>query len=314
MTVSITRSEHTAAELRREAGRTADARASRRMLALALVLDGKNRETAARQCGMDRQTLRDWVHRYNADGLPGLSDQPHGGGARSKLTEGQGCEPDRSWRQMAWFAGAWLTCASGSRASSASSFTSAASASCCGGCISVACRCARATPRPTRPPRRRIKKPCRSGRSQHPARSPRQADRALAARRSPCRPARQPDLHLGRAGQPPDRATRPSLRLGVHLRRRLPGARHRRRAAAAVCRRGCDEPAPGHDQRARRARGAWGPGTRRRGLASTRRTAPVAGQDQLVAFAIILARTEPRRECLAVPQTELSQQSRFRHL
>ena len=89
MTVSITRSEHTAAELRREAGRTADARASRRMLALALVLDGENRETAARQCGMDRQTLRDWVHRYNADGLPGLSDQPHGGGARSKLTEAQ---------------------------------------------------------------------------------------------------------------------------------------------------------------------------------------------------------------------------------
>ena len=47
MTVSITRSEHTAAELRREAGRTADARASRRMLALALVLEGENRETAA---------------------------------------------------------------------------------------------------------------------------------------------------------------------------------------------------------------------------------------------------------------------------
>lgn len=89
MTVSITRSEHTAAELRREAGRTADARASRRMLALALVLEGENRETAARQCGMDRQTLRDWVHRYNADGLPGLSDQPHGGGGRSKLTEAQ---------------------------------------------------------------------------------------------------------------------------------------------------------------------------------------------------------------------------------
>src|SRR5947209_1273963 len=35
-----------------------------RMLALALVMEGENRETAARQCGMDRQTLRDWVHRY----------------------------------------------------------------------------------------------------------------------------------------------------------------------------------------------------------------------------------------------------------
>ncbi len=89
MTVSITRSEHTPADLRREAGRTSDARASRRMLALALVMEGESRETAARQCGMDRQTLRDWVHRYNAAGVTGLSDRPHGGGARSKLTAAQ---------------------------------------------------------------------------------------------------------------------------------------------------------------------------------------------------------------------------------
>ncbi len=89
MTVSITRSEHTPAELRREAGGTTDARASRRMLALALVMEGESRETAARQCGMDRQTLRDWVHRYNAAGVTGLSDRPRGGGARSKLTAAQ---------------------------------------------------------------------------------------------------------------------------------------------------------------------------------------------------------------------------------
>ncbi|PJN92405.1 hypothetical protein CNY89_30005, partial [Amaricoccus sp. HAR-UPW-R2A-40] len=30
--------------------------------------------TAAETCGMDRQTLRDWVHR-NAEGLAGLSNQ-----------------------------------------------------------------------------------------------------------------------------------------------------------------------------------------------------------------------------------------------
>src|SRR5271165_5254359 len=86
MTVSITRTEHTPLGLRREAGRTADARASRRMLALALVMEGESRETAARQCGMDRQTLRDWVHRYNAAGLAGLFDRAHGGGAPAKLT------------------------------------------------------------------------------------------------------------------------------------------------------------------------------------------------------------------------------------
>ena len=45
------------------------------MLAIALVLEGADRRTAAETCGMDRQTLRDWVHRYNAEGLAGLSNQ-----------------------------------------------------------------------------------------------------------------------------------------------------------------------------------------------------------------------------------------------
>ncbi len=76
MAVEITRTELTAAELRREAARAKDARASRRMLALALVLDGRSRTEAAESCGMDRQTLRDWVHRYNAEGLAGLVDRP----------------------------------------------------------------------------------------------------------------------------------------------------------------------------------------------------------------------------------------------
>ena len=38
------------------------------MLALALVLEGIDRKTAAESCGMDRQTLRNRVHRYNAEG------------------------------------------------------------------------------------------------------------------------------------------------------------------------------------------------------------------------------------------------------
>ena len=88
MTIAITRTEHTASELRREAGRTTDASAARRMLALALVLEGHSRAEAARSCGMDRQTLRDWVHRYNAAGLAGLVDR-HAGGAERKLTFAQ---------------------------------------------------------------------------------------------------------------------------------------------------------------------------------------------------------------------------------
>ena len=46
------------------------------MLALAFVLDGRTRTEAAESCGMDRQTLRDWVHRYNEEGLAGLIDRP----------------------------------------------------------------------------------------------------------------------------------------------------------------------------------------------------------------------------------------------
>ena len=79
MTVAITRKEPGAAEPRREAKRCRDAEAARRMLALALVLEGRSRAEAARAAGMDRQTLRDWVHRYNAEGIEGLRDRPRPG-------------------------------------------------------------------------------------------------------------------------------------------------------------------------------------------------------------------------------------------
>ncbi len=79
MAVAITRTELDAAGLRDAATRNKDAAASRRMLALALVLEGRNRTEAARAAGMDRQTLRDWVHRYNAEGIAGLSDAPRSG-------------------------------------------------------------------------------------------------------------------------------------------------------------------------------------------------------------------------------------------
>ena len=88
MTIAITRTEHTAADLRRHAAGSADASVARRLLALALVLDGRKREDAARSAGMDRQTLRDWAHRYNADGLAGLGDR-HGGGAPPRLSPEQ---------------------------------------------------------------------------------------------------------------------------------------------------------------------------------------------------------------------------------
>jgi transposase len=68
------RTDFSAAELRQFATRTKNASQSRRMLSLAAVLDGMSRTEAARIGGMDRQTLRDWVHRFNERGLDGLKD------------------------------------------------------------------------------------------------------------------------------------------------------------------------------------------------------------------------------------------------
>lgn len=81
MAVEITRNDLSAGELRLAAARTKDANAARRMLALALVLEGVDRRAAAESCGMDRQTLRDWVHRYNAEGIAGLSNRRSAGRA-----------------------------------------------------------------------------------------------------------------------------------------------------------------------------------------------------------------------------------------
>jgi len=75
MAVEVTRRDFSADELRREAARSRDANATRRMLAIALVLEGHARQDAAAMCGMDRQALRDWVHRYNDEGLAGLSNR-----------------------------------------------------------------------------------------------------------------------------------------------------------------------------------------------------------------------------------------------
>ena len=89
--IAITRADLTAAELRAAAVKSRDTQAARRMLALALVLEGIDRKTAAETCGMDRQTLRDWVHRYNAEGLSGLSNR-RGAPQSRRLDPGQVAE------------------------------------------------------------------------------------------------------------------------------------------------------------------------------------------------------------------------------
>jgi transposase len=92
MAVVITRLDLSAADLREAAARTDDAKASRRMLAIALVLDGWSREAAAEACAMDRQTLRDWVQRYNGSGLEGLSNRSRRNGPHPRLSAEQRAE------------------------------------------------------------------------------------------------------------------------------------------------------------------------------------------------------------------------------
>ena len=80
--VRILREEWKASDLRMQAARTGNGDVVRRLLALALLLEGATRDAAAQATGMDRQTLRDWVHRYNADGPGGLADRKAPGRAR----------------------------------------------------------------------------------------------------------------------------------------------------------------------------------------------------------------------------------------
>jgi transposase len=73
------RTDRDPAELRRLARREHNGRVGARLLALANALDGLPRERAAELAGMTGQTLGDWVHRYNAEGVAGLRDRPRTG-------------------------------------------------------------------------------------------------------------------------------------------------------------------------------------------------------------------------------------------
>jgi transposase len=87
------REDYSAEELRALARRSKTINPSRRLLSRAAVRNGMDRGAAAKIGGMDRQTLRDWVHRFNASGPEGLIDNG---------TEGP--KPRRSAEPLAEFA------------------------------------------------------------------------------------------------------------------------------------------------------------------------------------------------------------------
>ena len=82
------RNDYDGNQLRALARGSRDPRQVRRLLALAAVYDGMSRTEAARVGGMDRQTLRDWAHRFNDEGPEGLKNRA-GAGRRRLLTEEQ---------------------------------------------------------------------------------------------------------------------------------------------------------------------------------------------------------------------------------
>ena len=83
--LEITVMAQTATELRLIASKCRDGSQARRLLAIALVLEGCARTEAAARSGMDRQTLRDWVRRYNENGIDGLKSR-HSSGRTAALT------------------------------------------------------------------------------------------------------------------------------------------------------------------------------------------------------------------------------------
>jgi len=87
MTIPL-REDFDATQARWHASRCDDANQARRLLSIAAIYDGMSRAAAAQIGGMDRQTLRDWVHRFNEAGPEGLLDLK-AAGASAKLTGSQ---------------------------------------------------------------------------------------------------------------------------------------------------------------------------------------------------------------------------------
>ena len=79
--------DYDTASLRELAKRCADPRQIRRLLALAAVYDAMSRAEAAKIGGRDRQTLRDWAHRFNAEGPDGLTNRLGAGRPRRLSAE-----------------------------------------------------------------------------------------------------------------------------------------------------------------------------------------------------------------------------------
>lgn len=81
------RQDISAVVLRKKARQEKDGKVVLRLFGIANVLDGISRQEAARQAGMSRQTLCDWIHHYNLKGIEGLRNRPKGHARRALTPE-----------------------------------------------------------------------------------------------------------------------------------------------------------------------------------------------------------------------------------
>lgn len=263
---------HSAGELRAMARRERNGRVASRLLAIANALDGMSRADAARAAGMDRQTLRDWVLRYDAEGVAGLRDRPKGHPA-PRLTDGELAALSNvifrvpTPRTTASRPGRCRSSAAGSGRISARA------------CIRPACRasCARTASRGRR--RGRATPPRIQGRSsaskkgaprgaEGGAPSPsRQADRAVVPGRGAGRTEGAALPSLVDPWAAPARPLRPTLRVDLHLWRRRAGDGAVLRSRPALRQQGDDEPLSGRVRQDHSGRRSCRHGPRRRRLA-----------------------------------------------
>ena len=181
-----------------------------------LVMEGRSRTEAAQSCGMDRQTLRDWVHRYNAEGLEGLKDRRSPGPA-PRLSAEQQAEVAQWVRQgpkleehevVRWRRidlSRHIERVFGVKLAERSV-----------GDLLRRLGLRRLSVRPQHPgqdaeAQAAHKKLRRAGLRRHPRGGARQARRTLVAGRGPCRPARHADARMGRTRQSATRGARPAL-------------------------------------------------------------------------------------------------------
>ena len=251
------RDDYDAGALRAAAKRSKDGPQARRQLALAAIYDGATRTEAAKIGGVGLQVVRDWVMKFNADGPEGLIDRKAPGQPPRLIARRwpQSSRAGRFRRSMGWCAGGLLISANGFSRNFVSPSPSRLSAARCARWVIASSRPALAImPRPPALSRILKKPPHAPGRDRAREGRRSQRDRTLVRRRVAGRAEEQDHPPLGQARLAPKRPQRPADRLGLHFRRDLSEGRQRRRARHAALRHRGDEPSPGRDRHANRAR------------------------------------------------------------